>query len=84
MAKNRGLYGQSEGNETNPGADNERLIDNQISTNDIVTTFRNMWKNPSQRENIDAKYAELLKEGWDARRLQAALGTAMQGIRLVA
>lgn len=81
--KHRGLYGQSEGNETR-SADScfqERLADNQSIEGEHVAALRRMVKEKNWGA-FNTKLEDLRRAGFSNSRISAMTTSAMAGVRL--
>ena len=77
----RGLYGQSEGNETNPTAFDEHLADNAIVEGPIVKKLQALAKR-GQFDQIKTETEKLRKAKWSDGRISAIVAQAMYGVRI--
>jgi len=81
MKKHRGLYGQSEGNETNPNSFSEHCADNDVVEGQDVATMKSMVK--GKRWDALTEYVVKLRaQGWSQKRIDAAISRAGCGVRL--
>jgi hypothetical protein len=81
MAKNRGLYGQTEGNEHNPNGFNEHLADNNVAEGECVARLKRARKNGGLQK-MALVHAAIQREGHSEARADAMLRQAMHGMRI--
>ena len=81
--RNRGLYGQAEGNETRSAADSmaERIADNELIEGEHVASLRRMIQGKDWK-NLDLKVKALYKMGFDGKRVDSMVTRAYSGVRL--
>ena len=79
----RGLYGQSEGNETRSAFDslNERIADNEIVEGSHVAHLRRLLKAKNWNA-LNRLVDELRSSGFKANRIDSMLTRAGAGVRL--
>tara|TARA_Y100000310_G_scaffold91334_1_gene88677 strand:+ start:3057 stop:3299 length:243 start_codon:yes stop_codon:yes gene_type:complete len=79
--KNRGLYNQAEGNETNPNAFAERLVDNEAVEGPEVKRLNAAAKRQDWAA-IERITTELKVKGWSQSRIDSVLRQAMFKVKL--
>lgn len=81
--KNRGLYGQAEGNESRSqmAQMEERIADNQLIEGPHIASLRRMVKEKDWR-NFTAKIQNLTQLGFSQSRIDSMTRSATAGVKL--